>query len=187
MRIDAFDRLPADLEPQVRRLLETCFQWRPRTPDQLAEHRDRFSSAADAIKHVVVRDDQTVIGFVRVYRRTIRFAGQTVVLGGIGDVCTDPAWRGRGMARLALATAMESLREAGADIAYLCTDLGNPSRLRLYGQFGFVPLGRAHTYVGPSGRRYTDTDGMLAPVHSPAVFERVMRASEPFDVGEGNW
>jgi hypothetical protein len=82
---------------------------------------------------------------------------------------------------------MQILHAAQADVAYLCADLGNPSRLRLYGQFGFVPLGRPQTYVGPSGTRYTDDDAMLAPIGSPAVFERIMAAREPFDIGRGNW
>ena len=186
MRIEAYDRVPPGLAEQVHDLLRTCFD-RPRTPEQHVAHQDRFSSAGDAIKHVITSDNETVVGLVRVFVRTISFQSEPVILGGIGDVCTHPDWRGRGIARAALEVAMQTLVDAQADVAYLCADLGNPSRLRLYGQFGFVPLGRPQTYVGPSGTRYTDDDAMLAPVGSRAAFERIMAAAEPFDIGGGNW
>jgi GNAT superfamily N-acetyltransferase len=185
--IESFEQVPPEFEGQVRALLRSCFDTRPRTPEELAMHRDRFSSAGDAIRHIVALENQIVVGFVRVFLRSITFDSHAIALGGIGDVCTHPDWRGRGIARAALEVAMQTLREAHADVAYLCADLANPSRLRLYGQFGFVPLGRPQTYVGPSGTRYTDDDAMLAPVRSQAVFDRVMSASEPFDIGRGNW
>lgn len=187
MVIETFEQVPPELDEQVRALLRSCFDSRPRTPEQLAIQKDRFSSAGDAIKHIVVLDNQTIVGFVRVFLRSVTFDGRPVALGGIGDVCTHPDWRGRGIARAALEVAMQCLRAARADVAYLCADLGNPSRLRLYGQFGFVPLGRAQTYVGASGTRYTDDDAMLAPVGSRAVFEHIRSDRQPFDIGQGNW
>lgn len=64
--------------------------------------------------------------------------------------------------------------------------VNDPSIVRLYGQFGFVPLGRPHTFIGKSGPRYTDTDVMIAPVNSPALFDTVRLEREPFDIGTGN-
>jgi hypothetical protein len=51
----------------------------------------------------------------------------------------------------------------------------------------FVPLGRAHTYRGKSGKRYTEQDGLIAPVTSPETFARVIKDQPPFDIGRGNW
>jgi hypothetical protein len=76
----------------------------------------------------------------------------------------------------------------GCDIAYLCANVHNPGILTLYyGQIGFVPLGRPHTYRGKSGKRYTDQDGMIAPVTSPETFAQVIKDQPRFDIGRGNW
>jgi hypothetical protein len=42
-------------------------------------------------------------------------------------------------------------------------------------------------YVGKSGTRYTDLDGMIAPVGSKKLFEKIIAAATPFDIGVGNW
>lgn len=106
-------------------------------------------------------------------------------LGGLGGVATDAAWRGRGIASATTAAGMARLRELGCDVAYLCTDI--EKRAHLYGQVGFVPLGRPHTYLGASGKRYTDDDGMVAAVNSPDLLAAILADDQPFDIGRGNW
>jgi ribosomal protein S18 acetylase RimI-like enzyme len=152
------------------------------------DHEDRFCSQADAWRYLLaIEDADNVVGFATVYRRSIEWDGKRVALGGLGDVCTDPAWRHQGIATAMSRAAMAQLEEAGCELAYLCAAVENPGILHLYGQVGFVPLGRAYTYDGRSGRRYADSDGMLAPVGSADVFDDVMRSDVPLHIGRGNW
>jgi GNAT superfamily N-acetyltransferase len=139
------------------------------------------------LKHAVALDGEDVVGCARAYRRTITWRGHTLILGGLGDVCTDPAHRRAGIATTVVQVAMQELHGAGCDLAYLCAEVQNPGIVRLYGQVGFVPLRRPHTYHGISGTLYTAVDGMIAPVRSPALFNEVLSDGEPFHIGTGNW
>jgi ribosomal protein S18 acetylase RimI-like enzyme len=113
--------------------------------------------------------------------------GGTLVLGGIGDVCVAPEYRRQGIATDLALTALLVLDVAGCDVAYLCAVVCLPHIVKLYGRAGFVVLGRPHTYLGASGRRYVDHDAMIAPVGSRALFEQVLADTVPFDIGRGNW
>lgn len=162
-----------------------CFH-RDRSPEKQAEHDDRFSGKKDIDKAIVAIENGQIIGCITTLKRTITFEGENIVLGGIGAVCTHPDKRRMGISSALLAASKVELQKAGADIAYLCTDVDEEGQW-LYSKIGFVPLRRSHTYLGPSGQRYFDDDGMIAPINSPEVFKRVMASREPFDIGSGNW
>ena len=149
------------------------------------ELNDRFCSDDDAVGYILARTGGALIGAIKLLQRAIPFGGRAIQLGGLGGVATRADWRGRGVASATTSAAMATLRQRGCDIAYLCTDIARLGKL--YGRVGFVPLGRAHTYLGASGTRYTDTDGMIAPVNSPEIFATVIEGKEPFDIGRGNW
>lgn len=185
--VKVFETLPVYLQEKVNRLLKDCFHTTTRTPEEQAKHEDRYCSNEDIIGHVVALHDDKVFGVIIVLKRNISFQGQEILLGGIGGVCTDKSKRRMGIATMLLKTAMEHLRKNNCDVAYLCADIHNPGMVRLYGQVGFVILNKPHTYLGKSGKRYTDTDGMIAPVSSQEVFMEIMRDKEPFDIGRGNW
>jgi ribosomal protein S18 acetylase RimI-like enzyme len=182
-----FDTIPDQHRGSLLVLLRQCFHSVPVTPEHAGEHDDRFCSQADTLKRVLVLDGDAVIGFATAYRRTISRHGRAIVLGGLGDVCTDPVRRHAGVATAVVRAAMHELHTVECDLAYLCADVNNPGIVRLYGQVGFVPLNHPHTFRGKSGKRYTDTDAMIAPVRSPAVFQAVLEDREPFDIGIGNW
>jgi hypothetical protein len=59
--------------------------------------------------------------------------------------------------------------------------------LELYSQVGFIPLGKPYSYLGKSGKRYVEYDGMIAPVKSKNRFDLVMKSEEVLDIGVGNW
>ena len=65
--------------------------------------------------------------------------------------------------------------------------LENPGLTELYARAGFRRLEYGYTYVGASGRRYLDHDGMIAPLLSRQLFAAILRQPEPFDIGVGNW
>jgi predicted N-acetyltransferase YhbS len=187
IQIQVYEELPEPMRGAARALSQASFAAPERTPEQQAEHRDRFCDVGDAVRRVVAVDGGTVVGLAIAYRRAIRFAGWPLTLGGLGDVCVAPDYRRRGIALRLIRAALDELRWVGCDVAYLCARLDKPGLTELYGQAGFVRLNHGHTYVGASGQRYMDHDGMIAPVLSQKLFEAIMVQPEPFDIGQGNW
>jgi len=188
MNIEIVETLPDQHAKRVKELLRQCFSDAGLSDDERQERADRFCSRADTWRYVVaLNGTDTVVGFATVYRRQIERNGASVALGGLGNVCTDPEWRHQGIASAVSAAAVEVMKHAKCDIAYLCAAVDDPGIVRLYGQCGFVPLCRPHTFFGSSGRLYEDSDAMIAPICSPAVYNAVLTSTEPFHIGIGNW
>jgi ribosomal protein S18 acetylase RimI-like enzyme len=188
VEIQVYNELPEPLRDAARALARASFRDPDATDEERAENRDRFSAHGDAFKLIVaVSGGDEVVGFAVAYRRTIRFAGWPITLGGIGDVCVAPECRRQGLATRLTLAAIDELRWAGCDVAYLCAALEKPGLTELYERAGFRRLQYGHTYLGASGRRYLDHDGMIAPILLPQLFEAILRQPEPFDIGQGNW
>lgn len=187
IEIKVYDCLPDDLREAARALARVSFKEPDETADQRAERHDRFAPQGDVVKEIVALGDGVVVGLAVAYRRQIRFAGWPIILGGIGDVCVDPDYRRQGIATRLTLAALDELKWVGCDVAYLCARLDQPGLTELYARVGFTRLQHGHTYLGGSGRRYVDQDGMIAPVLSQQLFEAIMVQPEPFDIGEGNW
>jgi len=187
IEIRACNRLEGSLREAARDLARTSFAVPGRTPEQAAEHRDRFFYMGDDIAWFVALHAGEVIGLTIAYQRVVDLAGSPLSLGGIGDVCVAPAFRRQGIAGRLVRAAMRELDAAGCDVVYLCAALSKPGLTELYGQAGFVRIPQGHTFAGGSGRRYIDYDGMIAPVRSRGRFEQIVTQPEPFDIGRGNW
>jgi GNAT superfamily N-acetyltransferase len=184
VQVTVVETIPAQHADRIAALLLGCFG---ASAARRSDHADRFCSQADAWRHVLGIERDKVVGFATIYRRSILWNGSTIALGGLGDVCTDPDWRHQGVATAVVRRAMTELEQAGDQLAYLCAAVHDPGIVHLYGQIGFAPLGRPHTYDGKSGRTYTDDDAMIAPVGSREVFDDVMRSDQPLHIGRGNW
>ena len=187
IEIQLHDTLSQPLLSDARALSRASFAAPGRTVEQETEHRDRFCNMHDAIKWIVALDKGAVVGLTIAYRRERELRRRPFVLGGIGDVCVDPRYRRQGIASRLVHEAMRALEAAGCDVAYLCAVLEKTHLPALYGQAGFVRIPQGHTFLGASGRRYTDYDGMVAPIRSRELFDAIVRQPEPFDIGEGNW
>jgi len=188
MKIQVAEEIPHVHARRVAQLLHQCFSVGEWPEHRRLEHDDRFCSQADAWRHVLaLNDEDTVVGFATVYKRQIERDGESIKLGGLGDVCTDPDWRHRGIATAVSAAAIAELERDGCDIAYLCAAVNDPGIVRLYGQSGFVPLRRPHTFFGRSGRLYEDDDAMVAPICNRSLFENVLNDTKPLHIGTGNW
>lgn len=182
--IHIYGTLPDRLEQGVRALNGICFPHNPVTAKTDVEkygRQDRFGRV------IALDGDARPIGKISLMRRVIPYAGERIVLGGIAGVGTDPAWRNRGVATAMLRAAMPELHQAGCDVAFLCTDVENPARIRLYGSVGFVRMPYPYTYTGASGKTYVSGDGMLAPVRSHSLFSAIITDPGPFDIGHMNW
>lgn len=186
--IRVYVSLTAELKVQVEAIKKESFSWMAKlTSQERIVHEDKFCSGNDRIGYVVVQEGSDVIGAVTLLRRTIVFDGISMVLGGIGGLCTRNDKRKNGVGTLLLMQAMNELRHAGCDIGYLCTDVTKKWMVGFYQKAGFIPLKQEHTYTGKSGTRYTDTDGMVAPVCSRDTFQRIITSEKAFDIGRGNW
>jgi ribosomal protein S18 acetylase RimI-like enzyme len=64
----------------------------------------------------------------------------------------DPAWRGRGVARALLDTAVAWARERGAHTVGLGVNSANRAAVTLYERAGFRVLGEAYPMAGAPGR-----------------------------------
>ncbi len=188
MNIKTYTILPIEIREQVDAIDKESFAWAyHQTPKEREVGRDKFCSKADRIGYVIAEQDGEVMGAGELFIRSISFQENQVVLGGIGGLCTRKDQRKQGVGTLLLNRAMEELQRAKADIAYLCTKVDKDWMVQFYEKVGFVRLVRGHTYTGKSGKRYTEFDGMIAPVCLSELFQRVSMIKRTFDIGRGNW
>jgi ribosomal protein S18 acetylase RimI-like enzyme len=186
--LHTYPTVPLDLIEEVNALDTLCF--RHNYLQTSADHMDqdeKFCSEADIVSYILVKDAQHVIGETRVYKRSIQYEGRQILLGGIGSVGTHPDKRRQGVAIAMLTKAMDLLDQHTCDVVYLCADTYNEALMRLYEQFGFTRLDKTHTYLGKSGKRHTDRDGMVAPMRATDVYKKILAGTKAFDIGVGNW
>ncbi len=164
-----------ELEPQER------------SEEEQAERLDRFCSRQDIAVWVLAFKKDELIGRTAVFVRQIEYEGQDLNLGGIGKIVVSDSERQKGAATAMMKTAMKQLFELECDVAHLCTNLSNQWLVNFYKKFGFVLLGKEYTYLGRSGKRYTDEDGMIAPIKSKKLFKQILNSAKKFDIGTGNW
>lgn len=187
--IKVFDSIPDQFVGQVDQLLENNgSNNRIQNDHSLSDYsKEHFSNKTDRLKYVVAFDRQTVIGIIILFKRKITYDGESIELGGIGGVGTKKEYRGKGIATQMLNLAKSTLEEEACDVAYLGTDINDPILLKIYGRLGFVLLPQQYTYLGKSGKRYFENNGLLAPIKSNEIFHKILKSSEAFDIGNGNW
>lgn len=71
----------------------------------------------------VAVDDGKIVSTVRVFRRRVWLLGSAVTMGGIGEVSTNPAYRGQGLAGMLLTKSVEWMRQEGLAVSVLYTGL----------------------------------------------------------------
>lgn len=98
--------------------------------------------AAECQQHVLVREGEKHASHCLTRTITVEALGRRLELGMIGMVYTDPAFRGRGAARLAIEAGIDRLREQGASVAVLWSDLDS-----FYTRQGFHRAGIENFYV----------------------------------------
>jgi GNAT superfamily N-acetyltransferase len=98
--------------------------------------------------------------------------GRRLPLGMVGNVFSDPAWRGRGLASACVEAAVAELRGEGACLALLWSD-----RRELYARLGFQPAGRERLWdlAGASERCAGVASAAARPCDLPAL-ERLYAA-----------
>jgi len=184
MEIRFFSKLSTDLSQKLHEFeLDNFYSDEQRKPEYLAEEADRFFSLPRA--WLVVFEKEQIIGRVSLHRRKVKFEKQDVILGGLGKVCTRRDKRRQGIAIAMLEEALRILKEWGCDLVYLCANVKESGLL--YARAGFIPLNKPYTYYGRSGKFYEESNGMIAALNSPRVFEAVLKSKEKLHLGRGNW
>ena len=99
--------------------------------------------------YVFVKNEDKLIGSLELYVRTISVGGQSLTVGGIGGVLTNPEWRGRRVARAMLKMSEDLIRdELGLDFGLLlCPEKVAP----LYTKSGWLTVAGPTTFEQPHG------------------------------------
>ncbi|MDR0897301.1 MAG: GNAT family N-acetyltransferase [Oscillospiraceae bacterium] len=86
--------------------------------------RDHFEMdpAADPSLIFVAMDGETIAATLRVFRRQMWLDGRVIAIGGIGEVCTKPAYRRQGLSTRLLQQAIQAMEARDMPVSML---LGN--------------------------------------------------------------
>ena len=117
---------------------------------RLGRHYKHAARLGD-VRVLAWEGEQLVAQVVLFWGQGASSGGWSARLAGIGNVCSDPAWRGKGLALACMTRAMELARQGGAEFVLLfCA----PQRKALYERFGFVEVGNDWRLSRPDGQRY---------------------------------
>lgn len=185
--VKVYQEIPDSLIESVNTFKKTAYQGSGPAPTtkQIQEHDEKFCSQKDIAAYLLVFEDKEVVGGLKIMERQIPFQSDSILLGGLAGVWTRVDKQKQGVAQLMIRQAMQMLQKDQCDIAYLCTELDKLESF--YQQFGFQKLGRMYTFLGKSGKRYFETNGMIAPISSPKIFKKILKEKAVFDIGRGNW
>jgi len=184
MELKVLPRLSIELTDRLKQFVkENFYTEEEKIPELLAEEEERFFSQPEAWILVFERDQ--IIGCTLLHKRKVKFNNQDVISGGIGRVCTRKDKRTQGIATMMLKKSVKILKKWGCDTAYLCANIERTGSL--YAQVGFVPLNKPYTYYGRSGKLYEENNGMIAPINSSRLFEKVLHSKQKLHLGLGNW
>ncbi|MFZ5815160.1 MAG: GNAT family N-acetyltransferase [Bacillota bacterium] len=105
------------------------------------QSRDYFVRHWESDPHALLEgirvavEGERIVSTLRVFPRTIFLGGLPVPVGGIGEVCTDEAYRGRGLSGRLLEDAIRFM--AGREMVLSVLFAGRHS---LYSRFGWKPV-----------------------------------------------
>ena len=186
--IRVYKKLTPLLDKQIRDLkkLAPNFNNTEIKPGEIEKHLDKFCSKRDVKSWILVFNKDKLLASLAVFKRKIKHNNNYILLGGVGGLRVRQDVRRQGIATKMMILAMQTLDDLNCDIAYLCA---NPSSFLalFYNKYGFVLLKKPYTFLGKSGKKYFERDGMIAPVNSPNIFQLIIKSQEPFDIGRGNW
>ena len=143
---------------------------------------------APTYHHLLIRKGGKLVSYLRTILREASWQDKTIMVGGIGSVSTKKEERGQGYASKILEKAMELLREGGADIVLLETNIEKGKNL--YGKVGFIPAGKPYTYNDINGELHAAKakDVMIAPGRIVDLVKEITSSSSPLlHVGNGGW
>lgn len=184
--IKTYYKLPQRYGPQLKSLNDMTFPLSADAEPEDSEvknalRRDKFGRV------LFITDNDTVVGKISLYKRSVRFGNSMITLGGIGGVCTHPDFRGQGIASKLMTQAMRGLMNRDCDVAFLCTDIESSWKVNMYGKFGFELLPKGYSFLGNKNKITIRNDGFISPIHSRTLWEKALQTDTPFFIGQGVW
>lgn len=166
---------------EMLRLQIACFAGQV-TAEELEEDFDR-----PPVARVLAYHRGGLVACAEVFQRQVTYEGLAITVGGFGP-CTREDLRGRGIGTRVCRSAMDYLRGRGCNIAFLSVDTGREGH-PLYERLGFRMLPQPFTYANTRGELKESDGGMIAPLGSQELFERVLRGNARFSLAPepGYW
>jgi predicted acetyltransferase len=131
--------------PSVHRMLGRAF---PNTPESFFDRQVKNDPVLRPEDTRILLEDGKIRSCVRVYFREIYCQVETIKIGGIGDVGTDPSFQHRGFASRLMEDAVRYMRDNGALLSLLFSRI-NP----FYHSFGYMDLPTLQVEVEPPQHR----------------------------------
>jgi predicted N-acetyltransferase YhbS len=119
--------------------------FRGRRPGDMGAEYPLLICAENCEQLRVARADGRLVAHVGICIRDAVILGAPLRVASIGAVCTDPDYRGRGIASDLMADAAAHSRARGASLMLISGGRG------LYHRLGYVTVGRFNRYQAPSG------------------------------------
>ena len=122
---------------ELEEVVDLCDAAFPKTEKEYFERhvlKDKTLETSDT--RVLVRD-RKILSSVQVFRRTMYVKGKKLTFGGIGNVATLPAQRGKGYAGMVLQNALNYIKGKKLRMALLSTTING-----YYEKFGFTTIKR---------------------------------------------
>jgi GNAT superfamily N-acetyltransferase len=162
-------------------------------PDVTAEEAEE-DFCCEPVARVLAYSQGELVAGASVYRRRVEYEGQAIVVGGFGPFVREDL-RNWGIGTRVCEAAMDYLRAHGCDVAFLTIGSEEESgwqyhaRLRFYGRLGFALLDKAVLYANVRGDLLESEGGLIAPLRSQTLFERVLHGESPFSLAPepGYW
>ncbi len=166
------DKITSEQKDEMLRLQIACFSAQV-TVEEIEEDFNR-----PPVARVLAYHQGSLIACAEVFKREVEYDGQKIVVGGFSP-CTREDWRGQGVATRVCKTAMDYLQRQGCDLAFLSVDTERETH-PLYERLGFRMLPRPFIYANIRGELKASEGGMIVPLRSPELFERVLYGDAQF-------
>ncbi len=138
------------------------------------------------VRQLLAYMGQELIGWAGIHITRQKYQNTEIKIGGYG-ICVHPNWQNQGIASKMVRQIIDYLKQENCEIGFLSADPTNKAADKLHRKFSFVPLSQNFSWTNSQGELKTDNDGMIAPLNSPQLFERVLEGKEPLYVGNGYW
>jgi predicted acetyltransferase len=136
---------------------------------------------------VFAKEEDSIVGQLELYGRTVWFEGEKVNLGGLGGTCVTRHARRRGIGTSLVKKGLEVLTKKGCDIACLNANVKDYPSGGLYHRHGFRLMKRPISFEDVYGNIRYDVGEMFIPVRSTSRYRRVMTSETTFHIGRGYW
>ena len=148
----------------------SCMSFRPDGHERYRAYATGDSSYRREQTRVVI-DEGHVVATLRVWERTLRVGSRPVRMGGIGSVCTNPAYRGRGHGSALMNEAIAYMDGAGYAIGGLFSDVPR----HFYGKLGWAPVPLSGFSLKPGPWKAAgETDWTIEPFEVDTDLEATM-------------